>query len=208
VADLSATDVPNVPDDVGPYSVGRYWVVGARAGNPDGSNQQTVYINWHTGEVRSEPVPSEPTAPRDLDDPLLRLRRPGEERGDYYPRREGRYALTYTGKLRLSDGRKTTVLSRCRHGCEFVDIVPGLVYWTEGSVVRGYAFPSGTRLRWPRHGGLFLPSAVGTAYELYIFEYIDDPEMVRDNPQYRTFVTRWRDALRKRPTTVRLFPRT
>lgn len=198
---LSATRVQNVPADVELVAVGRQWVAGGGGTKPDGSDQHSVYINWHTQEVRSEPGLSSPNPPRNLDDPRLRLRRPGGERGDVFPRWRGRYVLTHAfsgphaGELRLHVGDKTTLLSRCPTQCTFVDILPGLVVWAERSVVRGYALPSGRRLRWPRRGSLFMPTVLGTAYELYINEFIDDPDVV-DHPRWRTFVTRWREALR------------
>lgn len=200
VSTRSATDVPHIPQDVKLSGVGRYWVAGAR-GNPDGSGQEVVYINWHTGETKSYPGPYSLNPARDLNDPQLRLRPPGRERGDGFPRRRGPYVLTQpskgpkAGQLFLRRGSTKVRLSRCRTECQFVDIVPGLVSWAERSVVRGYALPSGRRLRWPRHGTLLRPAVLATRYELVITSYTEDPETVPD-ASVRIFTTRWRESLK------------
>ena len=198
VRDRAVSAIQHVPDGVLFYGVGRFWVAGAR-GNPDGTDQQSVYLNWHTGEVRSYPGAYQ-DPPRNLNDPQLRKRAPGIERGEF-PRRLGRYVITHpskgkhAGELRLHNVHKTILLSRCLHECNFVETVPGLVFWAERTAVRGYALRSGRRLRWPRSRNLRTPAVVGSGYELFIVDYIDDPEIV-DNPQTRLYVTEWRDALR------------
>src|SRR4051794_17824268 len=207
LANRAAVQVEDVPSDVQLSGVGRYWVSGSTPANPDGSGQQTVYINWHTHEMRSESFAYVPNPRRNLDDPKLRLRRPGYERGDSFPRHRGPYTLNHVlrgphaGELILRVGQKRTVLSRCTKRCYFVELLPGLVVWVERAVVHGYALPSRRQLRWPRKGSFSMPSSigvptvVGTAYELYIVETLDDPE-IDPNPRVRTFMTTWRQALR------------
>jgi hypothetical protein len=199
VANRAAREVPNIPEEVLLYGVGRYWVAGGRCDSA-GTDCVTVYINWHSGEVRSEPGPYSVGPPRNLDDPDLPRRLSGTERGDVGPLRRGRDVVDvsvpgHEGEIFLRVGRKMTRLSRCRHQCNLVEIVPGLVVWAERSVVRGYALPSGRRLRWPRRGSLLRPTVLATAYELYIGEFIEETD-VHDPARTRTFTTRWRRALR------------
>lgn len=193
VRDLSAVPVPNVPDDVQMVDVGEQWAAGWR-GNADGSGQATVYVNWHSGETRTVSGPMPARVPLDLDDPALRARHVGSERGDPFPLRRGRFSLTTRGgALLLHHGRTATRLGRCAADCGSAQLGPGIVVWTASRAIHGYGLRTGQRYRWPRRGKLLhRPSAVATAYELYVFDFRLRASTPRVQP--RLFFTRWRRA--------------
>jgi hypothetical protein len=192
VGDLSVVPVPNVPDDVQMVGVGEQWAAGWR-GKPDGTGQATVYVNWHSGETRTVPGPMSARVPLDLDDPALRARRVGSERGDPFPLRRGRLSLTTdeSGALLLHDGRTTKRLGRCAADCDSAQLGPGIVVWTASRAIHGYGLHTGKRFRWPARGKLLhRPRAVATGYELYVSDF----KLRAPGVKQRLFVTRWRRA--------------
>lgn len=127
--------------------IGRYWVGGADTARPS----DLRYVNWRTGERRSQPPNDEP-AFRDLDSPaLVPVVRPA-----WVPKKEGIWdvegsvALTSRGGalyLRFRKGSSRS-LSKCRQGCDLPGLSAGLVSWATGDVAYVHDLDRKASSRW------------------------------------------------------------
>jgi hypothetical protein len=110
--------------------IGRRWVVGEVR-----DEARTVYLNRRTGERREEPQADGLVRPaRDLDSPGLERLAPQPAGGAVAFSRGPLTALLRFKRPELSlhrDGKRVTRLSRCRSGCDAVQVGQDRAAWAE-----------------------------------------------------------------------------
>lgn len=120
------------------FEIGRFWL----EGNTCSNQCVRTWVNWRTQEYRSGTGTAADNF-RDLDTPGLEP-----------VRREATDVVVYAGKnddsLLLVQGKKKTVLSRCRQFCYSFKVrrQGRRVVWAEGATVRAYDVATGKRARW------------------------------------------------------------
>jgi hypothetical protein len=127
-------------------AIGRYWIGGA-VRNTAGKSR-ALYVDWHTGKVRTIVRKSRHGQAPALDDVGLRTLPDPTILG-----RSGGYTLYGgAGPLGLlAPDKQTTILSECHGGCEQVQISAGAVTWRQGKRIEAYTIKSEASKSWPAH---------------------------------------------------------
>jgi hypothetical protein len=157
----SMTEVPGSGRSFSPSEdyfgrIGRRWLAGSAAIGP----VVAVYLNWHTGQLRSFGESFGTEVPRDLDSPGLRPLT-GASRFGVYLRDRG-FTVTQGPqpraplKLRHHSGRART-LDRCDRPCESISVGGGWVSWSTWYEVHALRLATGKKLTWRFAAG---PSSV------------------------------------------------